>query len=171
MESHALRSATMSESDKQEFLASLRKAAEAAAAKNPTLADMRTVAKALVAEARTRIAATQMCSPLGAHMGIDRRVSIIDADGEDSNLIRAEIVRKLRGLAVDNSIRAAAFCYVVDKEIPGGPTMKFIQVHMEHVAGKAFTSAVPVDESALTDNIPGLDGPAAALFGGGAQPP
>jgi hypothetical protein len=48
--------------------------------------------------------------------------------------------------------------------------MKFIQVHMEHIAGKAFTSAVPADESVLLKGVPGADGPALGVFGGPSQP-
>lgn len=160
----------MTDSEKQSsFVAGLRQAAEAAAAKNPILADKRTLAKALVTEARTRIAGKQDYSPLGAYMQNDGQVSIIPAEHE-SSLGTTEIVSTLKGLAAGGHIRAAAFCEVGDRQIPVGPVLKFIQIHTEHVAGKPFVSAVPVDESALTATAPGADGAALGVFGGPAKP-
>jgi len=75
----------MTDSEKQSsFVAGLRQAAEAAAAKNPILADKRTIAKALVTEARMRIAGKQDYSPLGAYMQNDGQVSIIPSEHESS---------------------------------------------------------------------------------------
>jgi hypothetical protein len=156
--------------DKQrEFLAGLRRAAEAAAAKNPILADKRILAKALVDEARTRIEKYQDCPPVGAYMQNDGQVSTIPAGGE-SSVGKTEILSTLKSLAAEGKIRAAAFCEIRDRQIPAGPVLKFIQIHMEHVAGKPFLSAVPVDESALTASTPGVDGPALSVFGGPTTP-
>lgn len=53
--------------------------------------------------------------------------------------------------------------------MPGGSMVKFIQVHVEHVTGKATVSAVPADEAAWLAGVPGTDGPAVAVFGGPAK--
>lgn len=156
----------MTDSEKQSrFVAGLRQAAEAAAKKNPILADKLTLAKALVTEARMRIAGNQDYSPLGAYMQNDGQVSIIPSEHE-SSLSTIEIVSTLKALAAGGHIRAAAFCEVGDRQIPGAPVLKFIQLHTEHVAGKPFVSAIPVDESALKATAPGADGPALGVFGG-----
>jgi hypothetical protein len=158
----------MTDHDKQAaFVSGLRKIAEEAAAKNPTLADMRALAKTLVTETRKRIANGEPFSPLGAHMGNDGGVSMLKPDPNQGN---ADILRELASLAKEGNVRAAAVSEVVDKQVPGRSIMKFIQVHMEHIAGKAFTSAVPADESVLLKGVPGADGPALGVFGGPAQP-
>jgi hypothetical protein len=158
----------MTDPDKQAaFVSGLRKIAEEAAAKNPTLADMRALAKTLVTETRKRIANGEPCSPLGAHMGNDGGVSMLKPDPNQGN---ADILRKLASLANEGNVRAAAVSEVVDKQLPGRSIMKFIQVHMEHIGGKAFISAVPADESVLLKGLPGADGPALCVFGGPTQP-
>jgi hypothetical protein len=48
--------------------------------------------------------------------------------------------------------------------------VKFIQVHVEHVTGKATVSAVPADESVSLAGVPGTNGPAVAVFGGPTKP-
>ena len=143
--------------------------AEEAAAKNPTLGDRRALAKALVSESRTMIASGRTQTPLGAYMGKDGDISIIKPEAEDPNQASAELLLKLRSQAEAGNIRAAALCDIVDKQMSGGTMLKCIQVHMEHVAGKAFISAVPADESVLLAGVPGADGPAVAVFGGPAK--
>jgi hypothetical protein len=102
-------------------------------------------------------------------MGKDGGVSIFKPETQDPNQASADILLKLGSLAREGTIRAAALCEVLDKQVPGGSIVKFIQVHMEHIAGKAFISAVPADESTLLAGVSGVDGPALNLFGGATQ--
>jgi hypothetical protein len=160
----------MADREKQAVLISgLRKIAEEAASKNPALADMRTLAKSLVTETRAVIARGQMHIPLGAYMGREGEVSIIKPTHQDTNEATAEILRTLRTRAKDGNIRAAALCVTHDKQVPSGQIVTFIQVHMEHVEGKAFISAVPADESFLLAGVPGAEGPALNMSGGPTQ--
>ena len=152
------------------FVAGLRKMAEEAAAKNPTLADMRNLAKSLVRETRARSAGGQRRTPLGACMRKEGDVSIVTPEAEDPNQATAEILRKLKGHAEAGNIRAAAVSDIRDKQMPGGSMVKFIQVHVEHVTGKATVSAVPADASVSLAGVPGTNGPAVAVFGGPTKP-
>jgi hypothetical protein len=151
------------------FVAGLRKMADDAAAKNPTLTEVRKLAKSLVSETRARSARGQMRTPLGAYMGKEGDVSIVTSNAEDPNQATAEIRLKLKSHAEAGNIRAAALSDILDKQMPGGSMMKFIQVHVEHVTGKATVSAVPADEPALLAGVPGTDGPAVAVFDGPAK--
>jgi hypothetical protein len=160
----------MADSEKQTvFISGLRKIAEEAASKNPALRDMRTLAKTLVAETRTVVARHQTHISLGAYMGREGEVSIIEPATQDASEASAEILLTLRARAKDGNIRAAALSVVRDKQVPGGAIVRFIQVHMEHVEGKAFISAVPADESVLLAGVPGAGGPALNMFGGPTQ--
>jgi hypothetical protein len=96
-------------------------------------------------------------------MGNEGEVSVVRSERQDSNLADTDILLKLRSLAAGGNIRAAAICHILDKQVPGGPILKFIQMHIEHVVGKAIISAVPVDESAS------LVSPALSAFGGPTQ--
>lgn len=161
----------MADREKQAvFISGLRKLAEEAASKNPALAEMRTLAKTLVTETRTAIARGQTHIPLGACMGKEGEISIIRPAIQDPSEASAEILLALRTRAKIGNIRAAALCVILDKQLPGGQIVKFIQVHMEHAEGKAFISAVPAAESVLLAGVPGANGPALNAFGGPTQP-
>jgi hypothetical protein len=142
---------------------------EEAAAKNPTLGDMRPLAKALVSESRSLIAGGRTQTPVRAYMGKDGDISILNPDAKDLNQANAELLLKLSRQEKEGNIRAAALCDIVDKQIPGGAIVKFMQVHVERVIGKAFATAVPADESVLLAGVPGVDVPALPVFGGPTQ--
>jgi hypothetical protein len=161
----------MADSEKQAaFVSGLRKLAEEAAAKNPVLADMRSLGKALVSEMRAEVACGQECVPLGAYMERDGEVLIVRPNAADSDEVFAEVLLTLKARAKEGNIRAAALCNVRGRQAPGGQSVKYIQVHMEHAQGKALLSAVPADESVSRASLPGVDGPALNFFGGPTQP-
>jgi hypothetical protein len=154
----------MADSDKQDaFVASLRKLAEEAAAKNPILADIRALGKTLVGEKRRQIAAGDSLSPVGAYMTAKGEVELIKPTQSDDDA-GGRILAKLIDHANQGTIRAAALCQPADKQVPGGPIVRFIQVHVEHVSGKAFLTAIPADESDLSAGLPGVTGPAVSVF-------
>jgi hypothetical protein len=155
----------MTDSKEQaQFVGSLRKFAEDAAAKNPILADMRALGKILVAEKRKQIAGGDSFSPLGAYMTAKGEIEIVRPSPSDDSA-GGHILLELKYHANEGTIRAAALCQPMDKQVPGGPVVKFIQVHMEHVSGKAFISAIPADESDLSAGLPGVRSPAVSVFG------
>jgi hypothetical protein len=161
----------MADSEKQAaFVAGLRKLAEQTAANNPSLSDMRTLAKMLVAETRAKIESGEPHSPLGAYMENEGGVSIIRPEGANRNRDSSELLSKLKNKASEGQIRAAALSEVIDKPIPGGSVVRFVQVHMEHSAGRALISGVPVNESDLRPQSPEVQGPAVNVFGGPTKP-
>jgi hypothetical protein len=151
------------------FIAALRKKADDAAAANPVLSDIRLLAKTLVDEARKRQSDGRGHTSIGAYLagGV---VSMIEAESADGARLGDDILLKLRALAQEGEIQAAAMCRIIDKQIPGGSIEKFIEVRAEHSTGKAIISAVPADQSALMKGAPGAKGPAIGLFGGPTTP-
>jgi hypothetical protein len=147
------------------LIAALRKKAEEQAAKNPVFANMRLIGKALVDEARKRIAGGNRHPSIGAYLA-EGTVSLIEPGATEGEQAGDEILSKLRGLAQEGKIQAAAICNVIDRQIPGGSVEQFISVHLEHSTGKAVISQVPVDEVVLMRGVPGVSGPAVGLFGG-----
>lgn len=82
-----------------------------------------------------------------------------------------QLLRYSESLSVtQRQARSAALSDILDKQMPGGSMVKFIQVHVEHVTGKATVSAVPADDSVLLAGVPGTNGPAVAVFGGPTKP-
>jgi hypothetical protein len=152
-----------------EFIAALRKKAEELAAANPVLADMRSIGKALVGEARTRIANGNAHTSIGAYL-MGGSISLVESEATEAELAEAEILSKLKGLALEGHIQAAAMCKVADRQAPGGSLEKYVDVHMEHSNGKAISSSMPVDESVLIRGVPGADGPSVGVFGGPTKP-
>jgi len=112
------------------------------------LSDMAKLAKALVAAAQTRMAESRTYSPLGAYMGNDGDVLIVTPEREDFDHASTHILLKLRNLAGLGNLRAAAVCRVFNKKILSSLTT-FIQVHVEHAAGKVLVVAVPSHKSVL----------------------
>jgi len=151
------------------FIAALRKKAEELAAKNPVLADLRLIAKALVDEARKRIADGSGRTTIGAYLS-EGTISLIDAEASETEQAETETLSKLRELARQGNIRAAGVGKVIEKEIPSGSVEKFVSVHAEHSTGKAVISQIPADEAALMRGFPGVSGPAVGVSGGPANP-
>lgn len=159
----------MADPEKQaKFNEALRKKDEESAAANPVLADMRSIGKALVAEARGRIANGNARTSIGACL-MGGSISLVESEAADTGLAHAEIVSKLTKLALEGGIQAAAICKVADKQIPGGHPEKYVDVHVEHSSGKAFNFSVPVDKSVLMKGVPGADGPSVGVFGSPAK--
>lgn len=160
----------MADPEKQAaFIAGLRKKAEELAGKNPVFADMRMIGKSLLDEARKRIARGNEHPFFGAYLK-EGKVSLIEPQATEAERAASEILSKLRGLAQEGKIQAAAICNVIDKQIPGGSVEKFVSVHTEHSTGKATISQVPADESVLMRGVPGASGPAVGVFGGPTNP-
>jgi hypothetical protein len=160
----------MTDPEKQsEFIAGLRKKAEELAASNPVIGDMRSVGRALVGEARTRTANGNARTSIGAYL-MDGSISFVESEATETQLAEVEILSKLKTLALEGQIQAAATCKVVDRQVPGGSLEKYVDVHMEHFTGKALNSSMPVDESALIRGVPGVDGPSVRVFGGPVKP-
>jgi hypothetical protein len=147
------------------FIAALRKKAEDLAAQNPVFADMRLIGKALVDEARKRIANGNGQTSIGAYL-TEGTVSLVEPEATGAEQAGAEILSKLRGLAQEGKIQAAAICNVIDRQIPSGSVEKFVSVHAEHSTGKAVISQIPADEAILMRGVPGASGPAVGMFGG-----
>jgi hypothetical protein len=151
------------------FVASLRKKAEELAAKNPVFADLRSIGKALVDEARKRIADGNEHPSIGAYLS-EGTISLIDPEATETEQAGTEMLSKLRELARKGTIQAAGVCKVIEKQMPGGSIEKFVSVHAEHSTGKAVTSQIPADEAVLMRGVPGASGPAVGVSGGPANP-
>lgn len=147
------------------FIAALRKKADESAAKDPILADMRLVGKALLDEARRRIAVGSEHTSIGAYLR-EGTISLIEPEANDAEQANEELLSKLREIAQEGSIQAAAMCKVIDRQIPGGSVERFVSVHAEHSTGKAVVSQAPANEAALMKGVEGASGPAVGLSGG-----
>jgi hypothetical protein len=160
----------MTDPEKQAaFIDALRKKAEEAAAKDPVLADMRLIGKALLHEARKRIADGNKHTSIAAYLK-EGTVSLIEPEATDATQAGAELLSNLRQLAQKGNIQAAALCEIVPKQFPGGSVEKFVSVHTEHSTGKAVISQMPADEAVLMRGVPGASGPAIGMFGGPTNP-
>ena len=146
------------------FVDALRKKADELAAKNPVFADIRSLGKALVDESRRRIANGEVHVPIGAYL-MTGSVTLIDPEEKELQKAVAELFSKLKVLAREGKIQAAAICHLVEKEIPGGSVEQFLNVYAEHSTGKAVSSAIPADESVLIRGVPGTVGPGVFVFG------
>jgi hypothetical protein len=160
----------VTDSEKQSaFINALRKKTEEAAAKDPVLADMRMIGKALLNEARKRIAEGNKHTSVGAYLK-QGTVSLIEPQETEAAEAAAELLSSLRHLVTQGDIQAAAQCEVVRKQLPGGSVEKFVSVHTEHSTGKATISQMPANEALLMRGVPGASGPAIGIFGGPTKP-
>jgi hypothetical protein len=156
----------MGDPEKQaSFIGALRKKAEELSAKDPVFADMRLVGKALLDEARRRIAVGNEHTSIGAYLR-EGTISLIEPEANDVEQAKEELLSKLRGIAQKGNIQAAAMCNVIDKQTPGGSVERFVSVHVEHSTGKAVISQLPANEAVLMKGLGGASGPAVGLLGG-----
>jgi hypothetical protein len=163
------RNALMPDSRNQAaFVAALRQKAEELAASDPVLEDLRMVGKTLVDEFRRRVAAGSPPKSMGGYLA-GGSVSLIVPETTDEQA-GGEILFKLRTLAHEGKIQAAAMCTITDRLIPPGGIQKFLSVHVEHSTGRALLSSVPTDESVLMRGVQGVNGPAMAMSGGRTNP-
>lgn len=130
---------------------------------------MRLIGKALVDEARKRIADGNEHTSVGAYLR-EGTISLIDPEATKTEQAEAEMLSKLRELTHQGKIQAAGVCKVIERQMPGGSVEKLVSVHAEHSTGKAVTSQIPADEAVLMRGVPGTSGPAVGVSGGPANP-
>jgi hypothetical protein len=153
------------------FVQSLRDLAEKQAATNPVLSDLRTLNQRLAAEARKRLAEEKLVYPFGGFVDKAGAVSVLDAHDADESLAFEKTMAALRTLARQGKIRAASVCIIVERPFsPGETPIQFLQFHSEHRTGLALLTGVPADEKVLMQGVPGVNGPAVAVYKKKLQP-
>jgi hypothetical protein len=146
------------------FVQSLRDLAEKHAASNPVLNELRMLNQRLVAEARRRLREQGRVVPFGGFVDEVGAVTVLDAR-DDVTVSADSIMEALRRLAREGKIRAASVCVIVDRPVPAGETpIQFVQLHSEHRTGLALLGGVPADEKVIMQGVPGVKGPAIAVY-------
>ncbi len=147
------------------FVQSLRDLAEKHASSNPVLTELKMLNQRLVAEARKRLREQGRVVPFGGFVDEAGAVTILDAPDDVVTVSADAIMGILRRLASEEKIRAASVCEIVDRPFPaGGTPIQFVQLHSEHRTGLALLGGVPADEKVIMQGVPGVKGPAIAVY-------
>lgn len=147
------------------FVQSLRDLAEKHSASNPVLTELKMLNQRLVAEARKRLREQGRVVPFGGFVDEVGAVTVLDAHDDVVKVAADTIMGTLRRLAREGQTRAASVCEIVDRPFPaGGTPIQFVQLHSEHRTGLALLVGVPADEKVLTQGVPGVKGPAIAVY-------
>jgi hypothetical protein len=146
------------------FVQSLRELAGRHAASDPVLTELKMLNQRLVAEARKRLREQGRVVPFGGFVDEVGAVTVLD-DHDVVTVSADTIMETLRRLAREGKIRAASVCVIVDRPFPvGGTPIQFVQLHSEHRTGLALLGGVPAEEKVIMQGVPGVNGPAIAVY-------
>lgn len=158
------------DSDQSRLVSGLRNLAEKHAAKDPMFAKLRALGKTLVDETRKRFDQGEASVTLGACLLKNNEVRIICPTAANESA-QSEIVATLQRLAASGQILGGACSTILPRPLVlNGPTVPFIDVHMELVEGLAVRSAVPADLSILEKGVPGVKGPSLPAYAKMVEP-
>ena len=150
--------------NQESFAQSLRAFAEKAAQNNPVLKRLRDLSQALVGEMRRCSKEGLELYPLAATIDGNGVIVFVKTDGQDST---ASIITKLKNIAQNNEVVAAAFCTVTNRIPPNGTApIYFIEIHSEDktTPNTAWLAGKPLDDTADTA-LNGTKGPATLVYG------